>query len=268
MKVNHFKFLDGLSPSQQKTFLNRLKIEWTYTSNALEGNTLSLGDTQFIIEQGLTLQGKSIREHNEVIGHARAIDLVHQLLDQPSLTKEDIFNLHKAIQSQVIVDIYSPIGAWKNELNGRYIQQGDKLIYLNYPPPESIDHLMNLWLSLFEQYQTLNSKDEALNAYSNLHLAFVSIHPFFDGNGRMARLLANIPLLKNGYLPLIIKKETRADYIQKLANYQLSASTLTQHSQTLLTELPEKTDVHCFFSSQYQHTQDLLDEIKTAIQLS
>jgi Fic family protein len=265
MGITDFKFLDGLSPSQQQTFLNRLKVEWTYTSNALEGNTLSLGDTQFIIEQGLTLQGKSIREHNEVIGHARAIDLVYQMLDHSPLTKSAIFDLHKAIQSQVIVDIYSPIGAWKNELNGRYIQQADKLIYLNYPLPESIEHLMTLWLALFEHYQTLSTQAEALIAYTELHLAFASIHPFFDGNGRIARLLANIPLLKNGFLPLVIAKETRKDYIQTLANYQLTAPMLTQQSQILLADTPEKQAVHHFFATQYQHTQNLLDELKNAI---
>ncbi|MEK8015411.1 MAG: hypothetical protein VSS75_000985, partial [Candidatus Parabeggiatoa sp.] len=65
--MKHFKFLEGLNHTQQQELLTRLKVEWTYTSNALEGNTINLGETQFIIEYGLTIKGKSIQEHNEVI---------------------------------------------------------------------------------------------------------------------------------------------------------------------------------------------------------
>ena len=103
--MKHLKFLEGLNPTRQQELLTRLKVEWTYTSNALEGNTISLGDTQFIIESGLTIKGKSIQEHNEIVGHARAIDLVYDLLDKETLEKTDIFNLHKAVQTQVVVDI-------------------------------------------------------------------------------------------------------------------------------------------------------------------
>ncbi|MEK8018501.1 MAG: hypothetical protein VSS75_016650, partial [Candidatus Parabeggiatoa sp.] len=79
--MKHFKFPEGLNHTQQQEPTHRLKVEWTYNSNALEGNTISLGDTQFIIEYGLTIKGQSIQEHNEVIGHARAIELVYDLLD-------------------------------------------------------------------------------------------------------------------------------------------------------------------------------------------
>jgi len=72
---------NGMTRTAIKSLQDELKIQWTYTSNAIEGNTISLGDTAFIIEYGLTVKGKSIREHNEVIGHSRAIDIIYKFLE-------------------------------------------------------------------------------------------------------------------------------------------------------------------------------------------
>jgi Fic family protein len=261
--MKHFKFLEGLNSSQQQEFLTRLKVEWTYTSNALEGNTISLGDTQFIIEYGLTVKGKSIQEHNEVIGHARAIDLVYDLLDKESLEKPDIFNLHKAVQTQVVFD--SPIGAWKNEANGRYIKQNERLIYQNYPKPEHIEYLMQLWIAEFNTYNKLRTQEEAFNAYTRLHLAFTSIHPFFDGNGRMARLLANIPLLKNGFLPIVINNQNRQEYLEALSEYDLSTPELNKQTTQLIVENQAFDKIKTFFKTQYPNIQNLIDEILKAV---
>ena len=75
----------------QKQLKERLKIEWTYSSNAIEGNTISLGDTAFIVEYGLTIKGKSIVEHTDIIGHAKAIDIIYELIEQNSITEENLF---------------------------------------------------------------------------------------------------------------------------------------------------------------------------------
>ncbi|MCK5523206.1 MAG: Fic family protein [Thiomargarita sp.] len=257
----HLKFLEGLNRTQQQEFLTRLKVEWTYTSNALEGNTISLGDTQFIIEYGLTVKGKSIQEHNEIIGHARAIDLVYELLDKETLEKQEIFNLHKAVQTQVVVDIYSPIGNWKNESNGRYVKQNERLIYQNYPKPEHIEHLMQLWMAEFNSYNILKTQEEALRAYTILHLAFTSIHPFFDGNGRMARLLANIPLLKNGFLPIVINNQNRQEYLEALSEYDISSPELNQQTTELIIDNQDFDQLKFFFKTQYPNTQNLINEI-------
>jgi len=260
--MKHFKFLEGLNPIQQQEFLTRLKVEWTYTSNALEGNTINLGETQFIIEYGLTIKGKSIQEHNEVIGHARAIDLVYNLLDKETLEKSDIFNLHKAVQTQVVFDIYSPIGAWKNQANGRYIKQNEGLIYQSYPQPEYIEYLMQLWLTEFNSYINLRSQAEALHAYARLHLALTSIHPFFDDNGRMARLLANMPLLKKGFLPIVINKQNRQEYLEALSEYDLSVPELNYQTTQLIVENLAFEKLKTFFQTQYPNIQNLVDEIK------
>ncbi|MEN8214896.1 MAG: Fic family protein [Pseudomonadota bacterium] len=254
----HLKFMEGLAATQQQELLNRLKVEWTYTSNALEGNTLSLGDTQFLIEYGLTIKGKSIREHNEVIGHARAVDLVYELRSKDRLEKQDIFNLHQ--QTQVVVDIYSPIGNWKNEANGRYVKTEETLVYLAYPKPEDVEHLMQLWLIDFNAQNQLRNDQQAIDAYTRLHLAL--IHPFFDGNGRMARLLANIPLLKSGFLPIVVNNQDRQDYLQALSKYELSVPALNRKTTRLVKENLAFEKLKNFFEQQYDNTKKLVSEIK------
>jgi Fic family protein len=228
MTTKQLKFLKGLTATKQRELLQRLKVEWTYTSNALEGNTISLGDTQFIIQYGLTIKGKSIQEHIEVIGHARAVDLVYELLEKDILEKQDIFNL---------------------------------LIYIEYSKPENIEHLIQLWLKDFNAQNELINEQQAIHAYTKLHLAFTSIHPFFDGNGRMARLLANIPLLKNGFLPIVVNNKNREDYLEALSKYDLSAPKLNQKTTQLVIENSAFENLKSFFEQQYENTKNLVDEI-------
>ena len=114
-----FEFLKGLDKDIQQTLLNQLRDLWTHTSTAIEGNSLSLGDTKFILEEGLTVSGKPIKDHQEVIGHAKAIELVYSMIGR-DITDNDFFDLHKAIQTEKISDIYKPFGAWKVEPNGTY----------------------------------------------------------------------------------------------------------------------------------------------------
>ena len=89
-------------------FKERLKIEWIYRSNDIEGNAISLGDTAFIIENGLTIKGKTIVEHNEVVGHAWAINIIYEMLSKKSFNEEDLFLLHNAVQSNIVIDIELP----------------------------------------------------------------------------------------------------------------------------------------------------------------
>jgi Fic family protein len=254
---------DGLTKTAQKTLQNRLKVEWTYTSNAIEGNTISLGDTAFIIEYGLTVKGKSIKEHNEVVGHARAIDIVYELLEKNVLEQDDIFKLHKAVQTDMIIDIECPIGKYKVVENGRYVNINGKSEYKRYPHPNDIKHLMNLWFNEFKDISNQNlSLEQSIYKYTRSHIAFTSIHPFFDGNGRLARLISNIYMLKNGYLPLIISNENRQEYIQLLSTYNLSVPELDGKTKFLILENEHFKALYEFFSLEYKNSEVLLDEIK------
>ncbi len=250
-----------LNKIEQELLKERLKIEWTYRSNAIEGNTISLGDTAFIIEHGLTVKGKSIVEHTEVLGHARAIDLIYEMLSKDIITQEDIFLLHKAVQSNIVIDIECPIGAYKVVQNARYVNIDGKLVHKYYPHQNDTAYLMNLWFKEFCDISKKLSFDDAIHSYTAMHLSFTAIHPFFDGNGRLARLISNLPLLKNGFLPLIINNENRQEYIALLANYNLKAKELNSRSKHIIEKNDEYYKLYDFFKSEYKNSQKLLDEI-------
>ena len=113
------RFLAGLDADLRQSLLNQIRDAWTHNSTALEGNSLSLGDTKFVIEEGLTVAGKPIKDHQEVIGHAAAITQIYDLLDR-DVTADDLFALHRSVQAERVVDIHKPLGSWKVEPNGTY----------------------------------------------------------------------------------------------------------------------------------------------------
>ncbi len=231
-----FNFLKNLDNDIKDALLAQLRNLWTHTSTAIEGNTLTLGETAFVLEEGLTISGKPLKDHEEVVGHARAIDLVYDLIRRQSdLTEKDLFDLHKAIQTERIFDVYKPVGAWKVEPNSTVIISGDTQTIFEYAAPKDVPGLMQGWLALFQKACKENTanKEAVLTAYVYLHVSFVRIHPFWDGNGRMARLIANIPVIMAGYPPVIIPKERCQEYIGALSEYHLSVGTVTAPNELL-----------------------------------
>ena len=229
-------FLEGLDGDICKALMAQLRNLWTHTSTAIEGNTLTLGETAFVLEEGLTISGKPLKDHEEVVGHARAIDFVYDLIRRESdLTEKDLFDLHKAVQTERIFDVYKPVGAWKVEPNSTVVVSGDTQTIFEYASPKDVPELMQSWLSLFQKTCKENAanREAALSAYVHLHVSFVRIHPFWDGNGRMARLIANVPVIRAGYPPIIIPKERRQEYIEALSEYHLSVGTVTGRSELL-----------------------------------
>ena len=254
--------IEELNHYEKEELFKELKIGWTYNSNAIEGNTLKLGDTALVIEHGLTVKGKPLKEHNEVIGHARAVDLIYKYIEADNFTSDMLFVLHKAIMTEIIIDTEAPMGAYKVVENGRYVRIEGRATYIPYPHPKHIKYLMDLWFEEFGDISTpLDSFKLSVERYTQMHLSFASIHPFFDGNGRLARLVANIPLLKNGYLPLIVSSEDRQEYIELLSKYDLKASPLDKSTTNLIEESPEYHRLYQFFYNQYKNSQELLDEI-------
>lgn len=254
-----FKFLDGKTPVQRAQVLKHLRDLWTHHSTAIEGNTLTLGDTHFILEEGLTISGKSIREHQEVIGHASAIALMYQALSEP-LTENTVFELHRAVQAEVIHDVYKPNGAWKVEPNGTYtIGASDERVYLEYAHPRDVPALM---AEVIERLNTAEARqltyEVAPAFYAAIHAAVAHIHPFWDGNGRIARLIANLPLLRSGLPPVVIPKERRREYIELLTEYELSCGTLTKASGAWPN--PDRlAGLTRFVADCYQTTRELLE---------
>lgn len=201
--------LDTLRPLPS-SLVARLKkqmiIEYTYNSNAIEGNTLTLRETQLIIEEGMTVGGKSITETLEAKNHPEAIKFVERLVDAKSeLTEEVTLQLHKLIMSNITEDA------------GHYRTTGVKITGATFMPPPSsqvkprIDELLK-WLR--------ENPDELtpIELAAVFHHRFVQIHPFSEGNGRTARLLMNALLMKAGY-PFIatVPKLDRSKYLKTLA---------------------------------------------------
>ncbi|TVR02804.1 MAG: Fic family protein [Desulfovibrionales bacterium] len=228
-----FDRLKHLDPDLQEALLIQLRNLWTHTSTAIEGNTLTLGETAFVLSEGLTVSGKPLKDHQEVVGHARAVELVYGLVqaDRP-LSEGDLSGLHAAVQKERIVDAYKPVGQWKVEPNSTVMVVDDEQIIFEYAAPGDVPGLMRRWMALFEQFRRAcdpiqeTSRDEALRAYVHIHAAFVRIHPFWDGNGRLARLVANIPVIRAGFPPIIIPKQGRQEYIAALTEYHYQVGTV------------------------------------------
>ncbi|MCG5499556.1 Fic family protein [Ectothiorhodospira lacustris] len=260
MKIPRLKALNGLDRDLQQSLLSQIRDLWTHTSTALEGNTLTLGETKFVIEEGLTVSGKPLKDHQEVMGHARAIELIYQGLDG-TVTESCLFDLHRAVQSEAVADIYKPCGAWKVEPNGTYaVTEEERQTFIEYAAPEDVPTLMAEWLAELNRLAVEPlSETDAVNAYARLHLGFVHLHPFWDGNGRMARLLSNIPVLRSGHPPVVIDVRDRKEYIDILAQYELASGQLTAATGVWPAEAQGRS-FRAFCRRSYQTTRHLVEQ--------
>lgn len=200
--------LDGYRPIPAykiKSIKDSLSIEWTYNSNSIEGNTLSLMETVVVVKDGLTVAGKSLREHLEAVNHNEAIGFVEELV-QPGYTlyKKDILEVHALILDKIDKNI---VGTYRT---GAVRIQG-----ANFTPPDAllVDELMD---ELITWYHTEAQSLHPIVRVSMFHHRFVWIHPFFDGNGRTARLIFNLLLMSEGFPPAIILKVDRKKYYRAL----------------------------------------------------
>ena len=255
-----FKFLQGLPSSKQQELLNMLRTMWTHNSTALEGNTLNLGETQFVLKEGLTVSGKPLKDHQEVMGHASAIDLLYDMSNS-ELTVGKIKQLHKAVQTEVVFDIDKPYGDFKVVPNGTYLLRADNSsVYHAYSKPFDVAKLVAELVDYIECCQPQNI-DEAISMYAIAHLIFGQIHPFWDGNGRIARLIANLILLRAGFAPLVIPAKRRLDYIAILSNYSVKYPAPRKGEP--LYHLGDELNAFIHFCKEcYQDTIDIIQSIK------
>jgi len=228
------------------------------------GSRLTLGETDYILAEGLTIQGKPLKDHNEVYGHAKAIERIYALLNSSdSMTKQDLFRLHETVLTERIIDIEQPVGQWKTQANfTTYVNQDNRQAWREYPAPRYVDGLMSQWLDrLNTDISTTHDSQTAASIYADLHLSFVCIHPFFDGNGRMARLLANLPVLRSGFPPIVVPQEDRFRYKQILSNYQNTIIDLAELSDlSFLPDNAEKQEFIQICQSYWRETLVLLDQ--------
>ena len=257
-------FLDGIPETRKHELLKQLKAVWTHDSTAIEGNTLSLGDTMAVLEYGLTVKGKPLKDHQDVASHAKGVEFVQSLIGRKKITADDIFALHRIVVGDETRDIYRPVGAWKREDNGTYGAENGKSVYMPYAAADDTPRLMDNWLKAFNKsLKAAKTQEAALGAYVFAHVSFVRVHPFFDGNGRLARLLANIPVLAAGFPPIVVPSEARLDYIHELWKYQRAVGTISLANREFLPEPTRLDNLRRLIRDWWQTTLDLVAEAKT-----
>lgn len=215
-----------LTPQEVKELDDYFRIGTTYSSNALEGNTLTLSETKVIIEDGLTVGGKSLRECWEATGHAKAYDWMLSMARSENLviTEAVIQKLHHLFYSGIDADQAGKYRDYQVFITGTE--------YLP-PAPEEVPKQMKAFVrSLQEKKKTLHPVE--LAAYA--HRRLVDIHPFADGNGRTARLLMNMILVNQGYCVVSIPPILRLDYINALHAAQRKKNPTDEPFLTLICE--------------------------------
>ena len=217
-----FHFLAGKTEHTQQNILDLLRDYWTHESTSLAGNSLSLPETKFVLGTGLAIDDKPVNEHQEILGHAAAILLVYRMVET-GVTKQSFFDLHQAVQSELCHDRENPCGAWRAKKNGRYIfADNNTSIYLEYVHPSGINKLMNQVIKYINSHRHVDDIHAAIKAYVKIHLAITHINPFCHDNARIARLVANIPLISSGLLPIVIPSDKCKQYFQMLSCYELA----------------------------------------------
>jgi hypothetical protein len=253
-------FYEGLPADLRDQLLHRLAAEWTHESTAIEGNTLTLGETVKILELGLTIGGKPLRDHQEVYGHARAIDLLYEMVGRP-ISSDDLFALHRAAMPLSAMDSLNPVGDWKKDFNGTTGAVGGKSVYMEYAAPADVPRLMGRWFRDFNKARQTMHPAQAVAAYVRAHIVFVRIHPFFDGNGRMARLVANIPVLAAGFPPILVPMSRRSDYIDLLWRYQNATGRIGRGSR-LLPPHPALREFEALLTEEWKKSLSLVEEAR------
>ena len=201
------KRLDSIRPLNKehlKLIKEQMEIEYIYNSTSIEGNTLSLNETRLILEEGITISGKSLREHLDVINQKEAISWIEEFIKNKAKIKEsDIIELHRLT-----------LKAISNYWAGKYKISQNRVLgsKLKTTPPYKVHSEMNNLVYKIENNKEFNTIE--LAAY--VHHELVRIHPFVDGNGRTARLLMNLILMREGYPPIVIAKKERKKYFESL----------------------------------------------------
>lgn len=199
--------LDAARPLPKNTLKSlqeKLFLEWTYHSNAIEGNTLTINETKVVLE-GITIGGKTLREHLEVINHQDAITYVETIVQKKEkLSEWQIKNIHRLVLKGI-----------DDEYAGVYRDEQVFISGANHVPPAH--YLIHEKMKeMMEWYVEEGNSLHPIQRGAMLHAIFVGIHPFIDGNGRTARLLLNLELMKDGFPPVIIKVENRLNYYEAL----------------------------------------------------
>ena len=198
-----------ISPVTLSSYEKDFELTFTHNSTAIEGNTLTLMETKVVLEDGVAIGGKDLREIYEVINHKKAYRYVKNcILEKKALDENIVKDLHAMLTENIIV-------------GGIYRNEEVRISGAGFTPPAGNE----MYMQIKNFYEDLKIKEKNLNPIELAawtHAEFVRIHPFVDGNGRTSRLIMNYQLLLNGYLPVSVAKENRLDYYNALEKYAVS----------------------------------------------
>lgn len=201
-KTNQLNALRPLNPDLVKQLHEEMRVLHTYNSNAIEGNTLTLSETKLVLSTGITIGGRTIREHLEATNNAQGYDLIVRLSrEQAPLNHITIQQVHEIVTRGIL------------ENAGRYRTHNVRITGAVRSPPDW-QKLIPEMDRLIQEIENTDSTIIEMTAY--LHHQFVLIHPFIDGNGRVARLLSNLYLIRNGYPPIVLSHKKRQHYYHAL----------------------------------------------------
>jgi excisionase family DNA binding protein len=239
------KLLQSYQPLSKNVLKNLeewYRVELTYTSNAIEGNTLTRQETALIVEKGITVEGKSLVEHQEAINHAEAFTFVQTLAEQKKhqeITLQDILDIHKMILQKI--DDHDA-----GKLRNTPVRISGSTTVL--PNPLKVPELMGEFIHWLQ-----TTTDNAIQVAADAHYKLVSIHPFVDGNGHTARLLMNVVLMQAGFPPAIIKKEERNRYLNALETGQ-TRDNLNAYYELIYDAVDRSLDIYIETARPQKHT--------------
>jgi Fic family protein len=224
IKWNYKKLLQKLTPKQYQDIIDRFTINFTYESNAIEGNSLTLKDVTMILQENKAGGNKNLREVYETLNTRKALEFL--FYNDIKITEKSICELHEVLVKET--DVKTGYKKFPNFLLGRTIKT---------VPPEKVSEEMQKLLAWYHENKTMHPLQKA----AQFHALFEKIHPFEDGNGRVGRILLNAILRKHGYMPLIIRKTQRVAYFSALQAAD------REHYETLYRFLLEK------YKKTYEH---------------
>ena len=206
-KLKELNKLRPISSDLLVKLQERFEIEMTYNSNAIEGNTLTLKETYWVIQQGIAVKGKPLKDHLEAKNHKEALDFLYELIEKDSrstISEQLIKNLHALVIQEIDKDIA-----------GQYRDVDVFITGTDHKPPTAFDVPIKMQ-ELVEWAKQNHKKMNIIEFATKMHHKFVHIHPFRDGNGRTGRLLMNIFLMHFGYPLVIIQKNDQKKYYRVL----------------------------------------------------
>jgi Fic family protein len=216
-----------LSQTELRELQKWYKVTYTYNSNAIEGNTLTLAETKIVVEDGLTVAGHSVKEILEAVNHTEIIDdLINIVKQKKRLTENLLLKMHKTLIRGIDDENAGKYRKVKVFISGSLEE---------LPLPKDVPNLMKKFFNWHEK----NKKIEPVILAADAHYRFVKIHPFIDGNGRMARLLSNFILMQHGYPMIIIPIIKRLEYISYLSQNSTKEKFIKFFAETALANMQD-----------------------------